>query len=36
MPPMDLPVAWSFQTARDNSYDVASFTVEYRHYVPVG
>ena len=36
LPGMDLPVTWSFQTARDNSYDVATFTVEYRHYVPVG
>lgn len=28
------PMAWSFDTDRANSYDVATFTVEYRHYVP--
>jgi hypothetical protein len=29
------PVAWSFSTDGGNSYDVATFTVEYRRYVPV-
>ena len=26
---------WTFGTEDSNSYDVANFTVEYRHYVPV-
>jgi hypothetical protein len=30
------PLNWSFQTTSENDYDVASFTVEYRYYVPVG
>ena len=29
------PVFWSFGTHSGNAYDVASFTVHYRHYVPV-
>lgn len=28
-------VTWTFSTVRPNSYDVATFTVEYQHYVPV-
>lgn len=30
----DRPVTWTFTTLRPSSYDVATFTVEYRHYVP--
>ena len=30
------PAVWSFSTDGDNEFDVASFTVEYRYYVPVG
>lgn len=29
------PMTWDFQTTEDNSYDVATFTVDYRHYVPL-
>ena len=29
------PVTWGFWTSQDNSYDLASMTVEYRYYVPV-
>ena len=29
------PAVWSFSTNQENDYDVASFTVEYRYYVPV-
>ena len=29
------PVTWGFSTSEDNSYDLASMTVEYRYYVPV-
>jgi flagellar hook assembly protein FlgD len=29
------PVSWTFSTDDPNSYDVASFTVDYRYYVPV-
>ena len=28
-------LSWSFGTSAQNSYDIASFTVEYRQYVPV-
>ena len=28
------PVQWGFSTSSGNSYDVASFTIEYRSYVP--
>ena len=35
VPDGDQPVWWSFSTSELNSYDVASFTVEYRYYVPV-
>jgi hypothetical protein len=34
LPALDRPVTWSFATSPPNSYDVASFTVEYKHYVP--
>lgn len=30
------PVQWAFSTLYPQSYDVASFTIEYRHYVPAG
>jgi hypothetical protein len=36
LPRLDTPVTWLFATEYPNSYDVASFTVEYRHYVPAG
>jgi hypothetical protein len=29
------PATWRFHTHAGNSYDVATFTVEYRRYVPV-
>ena len=29
------PVTWGFQTSDDDSYDLASMTVEYRYFVPV-
>src|SRR5262249_10904955 len=35
LPDLALPVNWAFYTQRPASYDVATFTVEYRHYVPV-
>ena len=34
LPAQDRPVTWTFATSRPSSYDVASFTVEYKHYVP--
>jgi len=36
LPDRDRPAHWSFRTAASTSYDVATFTVDYRHYVPVG
>ena len=36
LPARDLPAIWDFQTSRENSYDVATFTLTYRHYVPTG
>ena len=36
LPDQDRPVTWTFTTHRPNSYDVATFTVEYRHYLPAG
>jgi hypothetical protein len=35
LPSGSQPVFWSFGTNAGHSYDVASFTVEYRHYEPV-
>ena len=35
LPGRDKPVVWSFGTDDPASYDVATFTVEYRHFVPV-
>lgn len=34
LPAQDRPVTWTFATVPPNSYDVATFTVEYKHYVP--
>ncbi len=28
-------LTWDFGTSAQNSYDIASFTVEYRQHVPV-
>lgn len=36
LPARQQPVVWTFTTLRPSSYDLASFTVEYRHYVPAG
>jgi hypothetical protein len=36
LPDQDRPVTWTFTTHGSNSYDVATFSVEYRHYVPAG
>jgi hypothetical protein len=36
LPGLHRPAVWSFSTDAPASYDVATFTVEYRHYVPVG
>jgi hypothetical protein len=35
LPDASKPVTWEVSTGGDNSYDVASFTVEYRYYAPV-
>ena len=34
LPDAEQPVRWGFSTTDGNDYDVATFTVEYRHYVP--
>jgi hypothetical protein len=34
LPAKDRPVSWTFGTSDDESYDVATFTVDYRHWVP--
>ena len=34
LPSRDRPVSWTFGTSHDESYDVATFAVEYRHWVP--
>jgi hypothetical protein len=34
LPDQETPVTWTFTTHGSNSYDVATFTVEYRYYVP--
>jgi hypothetical protein len=36
LPDQDRPITWSFTTDGTNSYDVATFTVEYRRYLPAG
>lgn len=35
LPDAHQPVTWGVSTSDGNSYDIASFTVEYRYYVPV-
>jgi flagellar hook assembly protein FlgD len=35
LPHLAFPVQWAFYTQPPASYDVATFTVEYRYYVPV-
>jgi hypothetical protein len=34
LPEAGTPVFWSFGAGDPNAYDVASFTIDYRHYVP--
>jgi flagellar hook assembly protein FlgD len=34
LPDLELPVQWTLGTDKPDSYDVASFTVEYRYFVP--
>lgn len=34
LPGQDRPISWTFGTSEDASYDVATFAVEYRHWVP--
>lgn len=34
LPGQDRPVSWRFWTSEDASYDIATFAVEYRHWVP--
>jgi hypothetical protein len=34
LPDQDRPVTWTFATYGSNSYDVATFTIEYRYYQP--
>ncbi len=36
LPDQDRPVTWSFTTDGDDSYDLDTFTVDYRYYVPEG
>lgn len=36
LPDAQKPVTWSVSTSEENDYDIATFTVEYRHYVPAG
>ena len=35
LPDRNRPAYWSFRTDASTSYDVATFSVDYRHYVPV-
>ena len=35
LPDARLPITWDVSTSQENDYDIASFTVEYRYYVPV-
>jgi flagellar hook assembly protein FlgD len=35
LPDADQPVTWAVSTSDQNDYDIASFTIEYRYYVPV-
>ena len=34
LPDQSHPIIWNFHTEDANTYDVATFTIEYRHYVP--
>jgi hypothetical protein len=34
LPDRTQPVTWSVSTDTENDYDIATFTVEYRSYVP--
>ena len=34
LPDQQGPVRWAFYTEHGDAYDVASFTIEYRYYVP--
>ncbi len=36
LPDQHASVSWGFSTSVGDSYDIASFTVDYRYYVPVG
>jgi len=36
LPDAEHPIAWAVSTSDQNDYDIASFTLEYRYYVPVG
>ena len=36
LPDAERPIRWRVSTSDENDYDIASFTVEYRYYVPVG
>ena len=35
LPDAERPMRWAVSTSDQNDYDIASFTVEYRYYVPV-
>ncbi len=35
LPDARRPMTWAVSTSEDNDYDIASFTLEYRYYVPV-
>jgi len=35
LPDAERPMRWAVSTSEQNDYDIASFTVEYRYYVPV-
>jgi hypothetical protein len=35
LPNGSYPVHWTFRTDKPSSYEVATFTVDYRYYVPV-
>jgi hypothetical protein len=36
LPQQDRPVIWRFSTSGSNSYDVATFTIDYHYYLPAG
>ena len=35
LPDARRPMSWAVSTSQENDYDIASFTLEYRYYVPV-